>query len=153
MGDESSMVFEEPEGLDYSFSGGSRLHTAADFSRVFAARRSLRGEFFDLHYLMLQPEQVLAGRGADVRMGLVVAKKLARRAVLRNVLKRLAREAFRHTRNGLPSCDLVFRLARPPLRSPQQKQQDSTLRHAWRTDIDRLLTRLSEISRKEGLRS
>ncbi len=51
------------------------------------------------------------GRGA--RLGLVVARKLARRAVTRNLVKRLAREAFRRAWLSLPSCDVVLRLVRP----------------------------------------
>lgn len=153
-------------GLD--FPGCCRLHTAADFSRVFAARRVLRGEYFDLHYLAVRPEVVLAEAGA--RLGLVIAKKLARRAVQRNLLKRLAREAFRHSRSGLPAYDLVLRLARSPIsasatparpapvRSLSQYAEtpdQAALRHAWRMDIDRLLARLMEQAQrsKEGERA
>jgi ribonuclease P protein component len=45
------------------------------------------------------------------RLGIVVAKKLARRAVDRNLIKRLAREAFRVLHVELPGYDLVLRLS------------------------------------------
>ncbi len=45
---------------------------------------------------------------------MVVAKKLVRRAVDRNLLKRLAREAFRMMRVQLPANDLVLRLSSAP---------------------------------------
>ena len=45
------------------------------------------------------------------RLGVVVAKKFAPRAVTRNTIKRVTREAFRVA--GLPSIDCVVRLARP----------------------------------------
>lgn len=147
MGNECGVVFMEHEKPDFSFSGELRLHVAAEFSRVFAARRSLRGEYFDLHYLTDRPDFAIAGKNA--RLGLIVAKKLARRAVLRNQLKRLAREAFRHARSSLPPYDLVLRLARPPLK---QKQPLPDLPRLWRADIDRLLLRLCELSRKDGSR-
>jgi ribonuclease P protein component len=42
---------------------------------------------------------------------LVIAKRYLRRAVDRNLVKRLAREAFRARHSELPSCDLIVRLA------------------------------------------
>lgn len=88
----------------------------------------LRGERFDLHY---RPNG-----GATARLGLVIARRLARRAVLRNLVKRIGREAFRQARSGLPACDLVLRLARPlPLADPAG-------RAAWRREIDGLLAKL-----------
>lgn len=44
------------------------------------------------------------------RMGVVVAKKLAKRANTRNLVKRIVREQFRRRRAALPSLDLVVRL-------------------------------------------
>ena len=53
-----------------------------------AARKIVRGRCFDLHY---------CGTGADskARIGLIVPKRLARAASLRNAIKRQGREAFR----------------------------------------------------------
>jgi ribonuclease P protein component len=45
------------------------------------------------------------------RLGLAVSKRVATKAVARNRLKRLAREAFR-CQNGLPDWDFVV-IARP----------------------------------------
>lgn len=44
------------------------------------------------------------------RMGVVVAKKLAKRANVRNLVKRIVREQFRKQRADLPAMDLVIRL-------------------------------------------
>lgn len=117
-------------GLRLSFERGDRLHKAAEFSAVFSHRRVLRGERFDLHY---RPNE-----GAGARLGLVIAKKLARRAVLRNLLKRLGREAFRQARAGLPSFDLVLRLAKPVAKAEPPSRRD------LRAEIDGLLRRLGE---------
>ena len=140
------------EGL--GFPSRHRLHAAAEFSLVFAARRLLRGEYFDLHYLAARPgprplsepqsalhSHPMSAIDMDVgaRLGLVVAKKLARRSVQRNLLKRLAREAFRQAYAALPSYDLVLRLAKPP-----GKNLTVDARKAWRADVDRLLARLDQ---------
>ena len=48
------------------------------------------------------------------RLGMVIAKRLLRRSVDRNLVRRLAREQFRLVRNVLPSRDLILRLANKP---------------------------------------
>lgn len=45
------------------------------------------------------------------RLGVVVAKRLAPRAVTRNMIKRLARELFRKAE--LPALDCIVRLNKP----------------------------------------
>ncbi len=47
------------------------------------------------------------------RLGVVAAKKLAKRAHLRNLVKRIARETFRRHRHRIGAFDLVVRLHAP----------------------------------------
>ncbi len=61
-----------------------------------------------LHY---QPR---AAEFSEARLGVVVGKKLLKRAVDRNKVKRIIREQFRMQRPSLPVCDLVVRLAVKP---------------------------------------
>ena len=112
--------------LDRGYPSPYRLHTAAEYSAVFSARRVLRGSYFDLHYG--------PGGKAGARLGLIIAKKLVARAVQRNLLKRLAREAFRQLHGDLSRNDLVLRLARPP-----GLRMDTQARRLWRADIVQLL--------------
>ena len=108
---------------------------------MFAARSKLRGRYFDLHYLVCE-SQLSENENSGSRLGLVIAKKLARRAVQRNLLKRLARESFRHVRSRLPSGELVLRLARPPdVFRGCDAEKRAELRRLWRADIDQLLER------------
>jgi ribonuclease P protein component len=44
----------------------------------------------------------------EARLGLVVPKRIAPRALDRNRVKRVARESFRHWRGTLPPLDLVL---------------------------------------------
>lgn len=131
---------QNPDKPDVRFSDKRRLRIATEFSQVFSARQVLRGEFFNLHYLADRPAAVDAG----ARLGLVVAKKLARRAVQRNLLKRLAREAFRQSHAHLPAYDLVLRLS-----VPLKDSRSAAMRQVWRTDIDRLLQRLAGLAQRQ----
>ncbi len=47
----------------------------------------------------------------QARLGIVVAKRLAPRAVTRNTIKRVAREIFR--RASMHRCDYIVRLSAP----------------------------------------
>lgn len=116
---------------DFGFRNEYRLHKANEFSSVITSRRVLRGDRFDLHY---RPD---TGKHAGARLGLIIAKKLAPKAVQRNLIKRLAREAFRHIRAKLPDYDLVVRLARPV-----GDDLGPVARRAWRADLERLFARL-----------
>ncbi|MEC5398708.1 ribonuclease P protein component [Uliginosibacterium sp. H1] len=114
-----------PPKLSYRFRPLHRLRKTDEYSSVFAFRRALRGRFFMLHY---RPAGL-----SSARLGVVVAKKLARRAVLRNLIKRLAREHFRHVRDTLPAYDLILRLSQPAAKVP---------RAALRLDFAELLRKL-----------
>ncbi len=68
-------------------------------------------------------------------MGVVVAKKLVRRATQRNLVKRIVREGFRLRRALLPRLDLVVRLHRPIA---------DASRASMHLDLARLLRQLPE---------
>jgi len=85
-----------------------RLTKTDEFSSVFGFRRAIRGQWLMLHY---QPRSE-----GSARLGLVVGKKLLKRAVDRNRVKRIVREQFRSRREGLPMVDIVVRLAAKPVR-------------------------------------
>ena len=69
----------------------------------------MKSPHFLLHYRLRTAEEV-----AGARLGLVIAKRLLRRSVDRNLLRRLARENFRLLRNRLPSRDFILRLSVKP---------------------------------------
>jgi ribonuclease P protein component len=93
------------------------------------ARQVVRGACFDLHFCPANT----AGRA---RIGLIVPKRLARAAALRNAIKRQGREAFRLVASAIPPCDLVLRLKRPV---PGVNARDSAQRKVWRAEMETLL--------------
>ena len=94
-----------------------------------SARRVVRGESFNLHYRQVATE-------SGTRLGLIVPKRLARAASVRNSIKRQGREAFRLLAMNMPSCDLVLRLTRPV---KAVRARDCEQRKKWRTEIEALL--------------
>ncbi|MEH6346846.1 MAG: ribonuclease P protein component [Bermanella sp.] len=78
-----------------------RLLTPGDYRRVFERADA-----------KTQTKQILVLARANelgfARMGLVVAKKHAKRAVDRNEIKRIVRESFRHHQSELENLDCVI---------------------------------------------
>lgn len=73
--------------------------TAVDISRVLRAGRTLRGRCYELRWLQT---------GAASAVALVMGRRVGS-AVVRNTMKRIAREWFRATRERLPSGQYVIR--------------------------------------------
>lgn len=69
------------------------------------------------------------------RLGVVVAKRFAPRAVTRNTIKRVTRELFRVT--GLPAIDCLIRLAKP-VNSKDGPATTAALKRALRAELSRL---------------
>ncbi|MDR2000893.1 MAG: ribonuclease P protein component [Zoogloeaceae bacterium] len=122
------------QGKEQEFGFLDRLHRPAEFSAVMASRARTIGGCFELRYR--RRPLTAAGQPVDrARLGLIIPKRFAKRAVLRNLLKRLAREAFRHTR--LPPVDIVLRLAKAP--AADAGLGNSALRREWRETLNNLL--------------
>ncbi len=80
-----------------------RIVKTDEFSSVFRLRPAFRTE----HFALYQRPNTLG----HPRLGIVVAKRLAQRAVTRNMIKRIAREVFRLA--VLPEIDCIIRLTAP----------------------------------------
>jgi ribonuclease P protein component len=91
-----------------------RIVKTDEFSSVFR----LRPVFRTAHFVLYARANALG----HARLGVVVAKRLAPRAVTRNMIKRLAREMFRKTE--LINSDCIIRLSAPIV----QRDQSATSR-------------------------
>ena len=103
----------------YPFKKSQRIVTEADFKAVLAHKCSAQG---DLLRLYVRPNDL--GRP---RLGISVSRKCGN-AVVRNRLKRLAREAFRLSQHDLPS-EYDYLLIFPPgwSKKTQSEPQTATL--------------------------
>lgn len=112
-----------------SFPRAARLTETDEFSSVFALRPRKRSRHFVLY--------VRENGGPRARLGLVIGKKFAPRAVERNLVKRVARELFRHRQDALGHSDILFRMQ---ARFPRSETASRTaLRAACRAELTQLL--------------
>lgn len=102
------------------FSPDQRLHTPAEFGRVFAEPARSSDRFFTV---LARP----TGHPA-ARLGLTVSRRAAKRAVDRNKIKRLARESFRH-QPSLPPWDFVVLARAGADRAERRVLRESLDRH------------------------
>lgn len=78
----------------------ARLRRAADFAALRHAPGRLDTRFFLIRYG--------ASEGDAARLGLAISRRVSKRAVDRNRIKRIARESFRHARARMPALDLLL---------------------------------------------
>lgn len=67
-------------------------------------RKRISGQYLAIHYR--------ANQTAGPRLGLVVAKKVAKRSVDRNYMRRVLRELFRKQQAQIAPLDLVIRVTK-----------------------------------------
>lgn len=78
----------------------SRIRRASDFAAMRDASGRLGGRCFSVRYR--------ANELGHARLGLAISKRVSKRAVDRNRIKRLVRESFRRVRHDLPPVDLLL---------------------------------------------
>ena len=110
-------------GRPTGFSPDQRLHTPKEFGRVFADPARSSDRFFTI--LGRPNAQPIA------RLGLTISRRAAKRAVDRNKLKRLAREAFR-MQQSLPCWDFVVMAKTGAERTEHRVLRESLDRHFTR---------------------
>lgn len=129
----ASVPFTALRIMRASFPATARLHSPTEYAQSLKGQRVGRGALF-----VVTRSRSNAGERAveGARLGLIIPKRFANRAVTRNTIKRIIRETFRHKREQLPAADYVFRLhGKVPLVSL------TVLRQMVRSEADTLLSR------------
>ena len=125
-----------------AFPKAARLLKTDEFSSVFRLRPWRRTVHF-----------VVYGRptGNDARLGLVIGKKFAPRAATRNLVRRLAREAFRLRRAEFGGWDVLLRLHTRFDKKAMPGASSPPLKALCRSEIEELLNKAArEIARREA---
>lgn len=88
-----------------TFSSAARLHRPSEYVDALKGRRIARGALF-----VLNTPRASADATQHARLGMIISKRLAPRAVTRNTIKRVMRDVFRHKQHELEPRDYVIRL-------------------------------------------
>jgi ribonuclease P protein component len=102
-----------------------KLVTQAEYKALFDQSRRVNGRVLTILYIK---NNKLYGR-----MGLIVGKRVAKKAVSRNKIKRVIRESFRSCKKKLAGIDMIV-IAR--------KQCDKLSKQKLREGIDKLWEKL-----------
>ncbi|VAW69019.1 Ribonuclease P protein component [hydrothermal vent metagenome] len=99
-----------------------RLLKPDEYSRVF--KNPIRSS--DRLFIIL----AVKNENSHARLGLAISKKNTKRAVDRNMIKRLVRESFRLSLKKLPFIDIVV-MAKPVTKSANNQQIFQSLQQHW----------------------
>jgi len=114
----------------------AHLRASAEFQAVFGGGTRFSGPLFRLQVLPQAVDSLATGE-AQARLGMTVSKRVDKRSVGRNRIRRQVREVFRLQRATLPPGDYVFQA------KPEAAQVDNPgLRHALLKLLARAATNL-----------
>jgi ribonuclease P protein component len=113
-----------------TFPRAARLLTPADFARLRGISRRIGSASF-------AAEIAPAQHASCARLGLAVSRRVSKRAVRRNRIKRIARDSFRRQRLVLPACDILL-IAR--------SEADLRSNAELRAELERLWQRVSALN-------
>jgi ribonuclease P protein component len=116
------------EDRSHNYARDRRIVKTDDFSSVFRLRPVYRTAHFVLYARSSQLNRA--------RLGVIVAKRFAPRAVTRNTIKRIARELFRQS--ALPAIDCIVRLSKP-VNARAEPASSARLKAVLRDELVRLL--------------
>lgn len=95
-----------------SFPRAARVLESEDFARALKTRAQ-RGHFLWVYRRLVEPSASALTQPARPQLGLMIGKRNARTAVLRNAVKRRIREQFRLRQAALPGSQYIVRLSLP----------------------------------------
>ena len=115
------------------FARASRVLRPRDFTRLRNSGRRIGSRHFSA--------QVVANETEGARLGLAISKRVSKRAVRRNRIKRVARDSFRYSRERLPAFDILL-----IARSSADLENNASLR----AELSGLWKRITALNPAEG---
>jgi ribonuclease P protein component len=114
----------------------ARLRAAADFTALRREGKRLASPCFQAQYRFTD-----SGLAC---LGMAVSRRVSKRAVVRNRIRRIIRESFRLSRNGLPVCHVLL-IARTDAAARSRTE--------LRSDLDSIWQRLAALKAHDATRT
>jgi ribonuclease P protein component len=114
----------------------ARLRAPADFVALRREGKRISSRYFQTQYRLSD--------GGESRLGMAVSRRVSKRAVVRNRIRRTIRESFRLFRPGLPGCDVLL-IARA--------ESAARTRADLRADLDLIWDRLAALKAQHADRT
>ncbi|MDH5259625.1 MAG: ribonuclease P protein component [Gammaproteobacteria bacterium] len=108
---------------DQTFPRTARLTSPEEFKIVFRNAKKLNFKVFTVY--------ILANNLPESRLGLAISKKSAKKAVSRNLIKRIIRDSFRLRRHRLTGWDIVF-VSRIGVVDMSKPELEALIRKVWK---------------------
>ena len=108
----------------HGFSKRSHLRKTDEISSVFDFRRRLPGS----HLTVLVKPNVLG----FPRLAVMVGRRISRKAVARNYMRRVVREWFRERQHSIGAFDMVVKVVRPFDRAQYYAVREEFIQHLAR---------------------
>ena len=102
--------------MNRSLVQGARITKPRDYAHIFQQGMNSQGKFWKL---IASPSEK-----KNPRLGLAISKKICKRAVDRNLFKRIARETFRQHRDDFDILDFVVMIKKMPNTTNQELASD-----------------------------
>jgi len=102
--------------MNRSLVPGVRITKARDYAHIFKQGVHSQGKFWKLI--------ASDSRQANPRLGLAISKKICKRAVDRNLFKRIAKETFRQNQDNFDLLDFVVMIKKMPNTNNQALASD-----------------------------
>ncbi len=109
------------ETKNFSFPTQLRLGKPAEYKNVFSKPIKSTDQYFTL--------LAIKNKHSHPRLGLAIAKKNIRKAVARNIIKRVTRENFRLQQHQLINIDVVVLARRDAANAPPEILKKSLDKH------------------------
>ena len=119
----------------------ARLRRPGEFAALRSSSGRAGGRCFHLRYR----DNELGG----ARLGLAISKRVSKRAVERNRIKRLVRESFRRVRHRLPAIDLMV-MAREQAAGVPGPELLGELEALWQKLPNQAADRVEPLKRTDG---
>jgi ribonuclease P protein component len=116
--------------MDHQFGRAFKINQSSQYSSVFN-NADFRVSSPNLTFIVKE------NKHSHARIGVVVAKKNIRRAVDRNLVKRIVKESFRKGEVSTLTVDIVV-LVRGNLMRLNRKQQNEDLSFLWQSLIKKI---------------